>query len=186
MAASTRARVRSLTRGLSLSTRDTVPAPTPACAATSAMVTTTPLFRASPWNRFQLSRPSPMRSNVWCRGTTPPPGGDQRFDPEAPLRDRLHQVVHESLELAEVAALEGAVAERGVLADDRVARVPVAAGLGVEPVDVAGAGLPLPHHPPLGGGGVVWGVAPNQDGGLGADLLAPALPEHFEGVAVVT
>src|SRR5918994_1312714 len=44
MAASTRARVRSLTRGLSLSTRDTVPAPTPACAATSAMVTTTPSF----------------------------------------------------------------------------------------------------------------------------------------------
>src|ERR671910_3640358 len=44
MAASTRARVGSLTRGLSLSTRDTVPAPTPACAATSAMVTTTPSF----------------------------------------------------------------------------------------------------------------------------------------------
>src|SRR5215216_5421582 len=55
MAASTRARVGSLTRGLSLSTRDTVPAPTPACAATSAMVTTTPLSRASPWNRFQIS-----------------------------------------------------------------------------------------------------------------------------------
>src|SRR5688572_19494504 len=40
MAASTRARVESLTRGLSLRTRETVPAPTPACAATSAIVTT--------------------------------------------------------------------------------------------------------------------------------------------------
>src|ERR671910_225976 len=208
MAASTRARVGSLTRGLSLSTRDTVPAPTPACAATSAMVTTTPLSRASPWNRFQISwrertsrltkcqwkrfpraGPTPMRSSVWCRSDEDPlvgpPGGDQRFDPEAPLRDRLHQVVHEPLELAEVAALEGAVAEGGVLADDRVARVPVAAGLGVEPVDVAGAVLHLLYHPRLGGVGVVAGVAQQQHGGLGADLPAPALPELLEGMAVV-
>jgi hypothetical protein len=46
-----------------------VPAPTPACAATSAMVTTTPLFRASPWNRFQIgwrertSRPTTCQWN---------------------------------------------------------------------------------------------------------------------------
>src|SRR5215207_9704938 len=148
MAASTRARVRSLTRGLSLSTRDTVPAPTPACAATSAMVTTTPLFRVSPWNRFQIgwrertSRPTKCQWNRFhepvsarsvdkptrrlgsrrtgggCGGQRLPPEpptvarsgsagratGERRparrrptLDPEAPLRDRLHQVVHEPL-----------------------------------------------------------------------------------------
>src|SRR4029453_5397789 len=58
MAASTRARVPALTRGLSLSTRETVPAPTPARAATSAIVTTVPLpshrrWSVEPvWNRF--------------------------------------------------------------------------------------------------------------------------------------
>ena len=51
------------------------------------------------------------------------------------------QVVDELLELAEVAALEGAVAVGGVLADDGVAGVPVALRFGVEPVDVPGAVL---------------------------------------------
>ena len=42
----------------------------------------------------------------------------------------LHEMVDEALELAQVAALEHAVAVGGVLADDRVAGVPVARGSG--------------------------------------------------------
>src|SRR5262245_20682927 len=60
-----------------------------------------------------------------------------------------HEVVDEALQLAEVAALEDAVAERRVLADDRVAGVPVAPGLRVQPVDVARPVLHLLDHPRL-------------------------------------
>src|SRR5216683_4724816 len=95
------------------------------------------------------------------------------------------QVLYEALELLEVAALEGAVAEGGVLRDDRVARVPVGAGLGVEPVHVAGAGAQLLDHPRLRGVVVVAGVAQQQHGALGPDIAAPALPESLEGVPVV-
>ena len=55
MACSTRARVASLTLGLPLRTRDTVPRPTPACAATSAIVgMALPPKHGHPeaWNRF--------------------------------------------------------------------------------------------------------------------------------------
>ena len=44
----------------------------------------------------------------------------------------------EALELAQRPALHHVVAVGGVLPDDGVARPPVVAGLGVEPVDVAG------------------------------------------------
>ena len=55
MASRTRARVPSLTFGLPLSTRDTVPNPTPACAATSAIVgieLPPEAFDLRPWKRF--------------------------------------------------------------------------------------------------------------------------------------
>ncbi len=95
------------------------------------------------------------------------------------------QGLDEALELAQVAALVDAVAVHAVLADDRVAGVPVRLRLGVEPVDVAGPVPDLLDHPGLGGVVVVAGVAEDQHGGLRADLLAPRLPEHLEGVAVV-
>src|SRR6478752_5477328 len=59
----------------------------------------------------------------------------------------LRQDVDELLELAEVAALERAIAVGAVLPHDRVAGVPVAAGLGVQPEDVAGLLLDLLDDP---------------------------------------
>ena len=75
--------------------------------------------------------PAPPPS--WPRGREgqgPGPGSDED-------RRRLLQDVDEALELAEVAALEDAVAVVGVLAENGVAGVPVALRLGVQPVHVA-------------------------------------------------
>src|SRR5690348_15548301 len=73
------------------------------------------------------------------------------------------QLLHERLELAQVAALVDAVGVHAVLADDRVARVPVAARLGVQPVDVAGLVAHLPDDPALRGVVVVPRVAEQED-----------------------
>ena len=86
------------------------------------------------------------------------------------------QLLDEGLELAQVAALVDAVGVGAVLADDRVAGVPVRARLGVEPVDVAGLVAHLLHHPGLRGVVVVAGVAEQQDGRLRPDVLAPLAP----------
>src|SRR6476620_7519997 len=81
-----------------------------------------------------------------------PPAGDvgRRRRPFGSW-DPSDQVVDESLELAEVAALEHAVAVDAVVPDDRVTGVPVRLRLGVEPVDVAGPVLDLLDHPGLRG-----------------------------------
>ena len=57
------------------------------------------------------------------------------------------QVPHEVLQLAQRPALHHVVAVGRVLPDDGVARAPVVAWLGVEPVDVARPGLQVLDHP---------------------------------------
>src|SRR4051812_43454457 len=76
---------------------------------------------------------------------------------------RSSEMLHEPFELLEVAALEGAVAVNGVLADDGVARVPVRPRLGVEPEHVAGPLAHLGHHPRLRRVVVVAGVTKEDD-----------------------
>src|SRR3954470_16153836 len=71
----------------------------------------------------------------------------------------LSELLDEALELPQVSALVDAVAMDAVLGDDRVAGVPVAARLGVQPVDVAGAVAQLFDDPRLGRVVVVAGVA---------------------------
>src|SRR6478752_5267504 len=92
----------------------------------------------------------------------------------------LRQDVDELLELAEVAALERAVAVGAVLPHDRIAGVPVGLRLGVQPVQVTGALLDLLEHPALRGVVVVPLVAEDHDGVLRGELLAVPLPEHLD------
>ena len=61
-----------------------------------------------------------------------------RTGPVASAPTRSGQIVDERFELAEVPHLEGAVAVLGVFTDDRIAGVPVALWLGVEPVHGSG------------------------------------------------
>ena len=83
MASRTRARVPSLTLGLPLSTRETVPSPTPAWAATSAIVgieLPPESFDLRPWKRFlvvmealprQVTNVSPARGSCQRSGSAP-------------------------------------------------------------------------------------------------------------------
>src|SRR4051794_10782058 len=74
-------------------------------------------------------------------------------------------------ELAQVATLEDAVAVLAVLGHDRVAGVPVAARLGVEPVDVPTALAHLVDDPGLRRVVVVARVAQEDDRRLRRDLV---------------
>src|SRR4051794_6285083 len=85
MAARTLDRVGALTWGLLLSTRDTVPAPTPALLATSAIVTIAPRSRPS-WKRFHpcvVDSTLPSAANQWKRFQCDPVGSKPRTAPSA-------------------------------------------------------------------------------------------------------
>src|SRR5262249_38697017 len=89
-----------------------------------------------------------------CRRRSDPRSGARRSGPCGASRrpsnpSSLHHRGDELLELAEVAALVDAVAVDPELRDDRVARVPVAPGLGIEPVQMTGSLLELLEHPVL-------------------------------------
>ena len=73
----------------------------------------------------------------------------------------------------------------GVFTDDRIAGVPVALWLGVEPVHGSGLLVHRLDDPALRGVVVVPGVAENHDRGTRPDLVAVLLPEDTERMAVV-
>src|SRR5262249_29806243 len=106
-------------------------------------------------------------------------------EPRSGERSALPHGGDELLELAEGAALVRAGAVDPELGDDRIASVPVATGLGVEPVEMAGALLELLEHPVLRRVVVVARVAEQDDRRLGCHLLVVVLVEHLEGVPVV-
>src|SRR5271156_1472878 len=77
------------------------------------------------------------------------------------------------------------VAERLVAGYHRVAAVPGGPGFGIQPEQVSGS-LPDGLQDALGGVVVVGaGIAEHDDGGAPAHLLAPALPERLQRVAVI-
>src|SRR5438270_6128664 len=133
-------------------------------------------------SRSSRSIPPPAASLIVCHSETVMPCPS---DISAQSVGDLAELLHEALELLEVAALVGPVAMGGVLADNGVAGVPVGTGLGVQPVDVPGLLGHLAQHPGLGRVVVVAGVTEQQDGRLGVDLAPPALPERLEGMSVV-
>ena len=94
--------------------------------------------------------------------------------------------VDEALELAEVAALPDAVAVGAVLADDRVAGVPVRAGLGVEPVRRGAPSCASPPRPRSWRRGSCCGRRPaGCTVVFGRDVAGVLLPERLERVPVV-
>ena len=134
------------------------------------------LHTASPWRtstiRVAEGVPAPMVRIPAGGASGPGPRADPVPAPVSASKPGA-RAAHASspdelLELAQGPALDHLVAVVGVLAHDGVARVPVGAGLGIEPVDVAGPGLHLLDHPGLRGVVVVPGVAQQQDARLRA------------------
>src|SRR5206468_9150824 len=108
-----------------------------------------------------------------------PCGANREPEPSA-----LHDGRHEPLELTQVATLVHAVAVDAEFGDDRVARVPVATRLRIQPVQVAGTLLELLEDPVLRRVVVVAGVAEQDDRRLRRHLFVVMLVEHLEGMPI--
>src|SRR5947207_1503518 len=94
--------------------------------------------RAVPLRTGRIDPRPGGRASRRTRGRGGAPSTPGRRRARAPTRapSRFHDRFDEAFQLAEVAALVDAVAVRGIVADDRVAAVPVGGRLRVDPVEV--------------------------------------------------